>query len=264
MIAGFVIYRLVFNISTKFFKFSDIQKIHFSNTLKIIFGSLSVTGILFSTQIALSNTSIFLIAFLVSVILALQRRIVVTVNKTIWNLTKPYQLKEMKNMIGYAMLRLTKAYQVNDLIESNGFFGKVISIDKCYTILQSVGNRKTKINNNHIFFKGYNNCSTKRREYTFSFLISDIENIDRIKSTLKNIILADVQIQTQFGYKITDDLKSKQVSLQTFCHPDHYSQLNFSLQQKVNASIEKPTAKKSKKIISITQSKLHAFTSNVN
>ena len=101
----------------------------------------------------------------------------------------------LQNFAGGVMLLLFKPFKVGDIIEAQGYTGKVSEIQIFNTILKTPDNKTIIIPNGGLSTNSMVNYSTEpQRRVDFVFGISYGDNVDKAKEVLTKLIDADSRI----------------------------------------------------------------------
>ena len=101
----------------------------------------------------------------------------------------------MQNFAGGVMILILKPFKVGDLIETQGFTGKVKEIQIFHTILNTVDNKMVIIPNNGLATDSIvNYTGEEKRRVDFKFGISYSDDVEKAKTVIRDIMKADERI----------------------------------------------------------------------
>ena len=149
----------------------------------------------------------------------------------------------LQNFAGGVMILLFKPYEVDDLIEAQGFLGTVMEIRIFTTILLTLDNRKVIIPNSPLATGPITNLSAMpTRRIDFSFGIGYNDDIDAAKKILLNLAEKDERIlKDEFPPEVMVEAladSSVNLKLRTWVKSDDYWEVWFDTHEAVKKQFD--------------------------
>ncbi|MBN2457586.1 mechanosensitive ion channel [Candidatus Woesearchaeota archaeon] len=148
----------------------------------------------------------------------------------------------LANFAGGVLILLFKPFKVDDVIEAQGFLGKVNNIQIFNTILKTPDNKTVVIPNGHLSNGPITNYTTEeQRRVDFSFGISYSDNIDKAKKVISDVIKKDKRIlKTPEPFVMVGELADSSVNLTTrvWCKGADYWDVHFNTIENVKKALD--------------------------
>ena len=138
---------------------------------------------------------------------------------------------------------LNHPFKTGDFVELNGVSGSVADIRFMNTVIITPDNKRIVIPNSHITTNHIINYSAENmRRVDFSFSISYSDNIEKAKSVIKEVALANVDILKDplpEVYVKSHEASSINLTARVWCKVDKYWDVYFAMQEDVKIALDK-------------------------
>ena len=149
----------------------------------------------------------------------------------------------LSNFAGGVLLLLFKPFSVGDVIDTQGYAGKVESIQILHTILKTFDNKTIIIPNGALANGSITNFSTeKTRRVDMSFGIGYGDDIKKTKEVLKKLVDGDDRIlKDPDPMIVVSELGESSVNftVRVWCEAANYWGIFFDMQEKVKMEFDK-------------------------
>ncbi|MBX2843439.1 MAG: mechanosensitive ion channel [Flammeovirgaceae bacterium] len=149
----------------------------------------------------------------------------------------------LSNFAGGVLILLFKPYKIGDVIEAQGFIGKVHEIQVFNTIMKTPDNKTIIIPNGPLAGGSITNFSTEAtRRVDFTFGIGYSDDIAKAKQVLKDIIAEDGRIMKDpEPFVAVSELADSSVNfvVRVWCNAAEYWNIYFDMQEKVKVTFDK-------------------------
>ena len=149
----------------------------------------------------------------------------------------------MANFAGGVLILLFKPFKVGDVIEAQGFLGKVHAIQVFNTILKTFDNKTIIIPNGSLSNNSIMNYSTEpTRRVDMTFGISYQDDIKKAKDTLNQLISQDSRILKDPASMVrVSELGDNSVNfvVRTWCNAPDYWDIYFDMHENVKLEFDK-------------------------
>lgn len=167
----------------------------------------------------------------------------------------------LANFAGGVLILIFKPYKVGDVIDAQGFVGKVDSIQIFNTILKTPDNKTIIIPNGPLSGGSITNFSTEaRRRVDMTFGIGYSDDIKKAKEVLRKLVDEDSRILKDPEPAILlSELADSSVnfSVRVWCNAADYWGIYFDMQEKVKLAFDKENIS-----IPFPQTDVHLFQNN--
>lgn len=165
------------------------------------------------------------------------------------------------NFAGGVLILIFKPYKVGDVIEAQGFIGKVHEIQIFNTILKTPDNKTIIIPNGPLSGGSVTNFSTEpQRRVDMTFGIGYSDDIDKARSILKKLIAEDERILKDPEPAIlVSELADSSVNfaVRVWCNAADYWGIYFDMHEKVKKAFDKEGVS-----IPFPQTDIHVYQQN--
>ncbi|MFQ6069371.1 MAG: mechanosensitive ion channel family protein [Candidatus Aminicenantales bacterium] len=149
----------------------------------------------------------------------------------------------LANFAGGVLILFFKPFKVGDVIDAQGFTGKVHSIQVFHTVLKTYDNRTIIIPNGSLSNNSITNFSTEpTRRLDMTFGISYGDDMAKAKNILKKLVDEDERIlkEPQPSIVVSELADSSvNISVRIWCPTADYWNVNFDMQEKVKMAFDK-------------------------
>ncbi|WP_020527166.1 mechanosensitive ion channel family protein [Flexithrix dorotheae] len=149
----------------------------------------------------------------------------------------------LSNFAGGVLILLFKPYKVGDVIDAQGFIGKVHEIQVFNTIMKTPDNKTIIIPNGPLAGGSITNFSTEAtRRVDFTFGIGYGDDIAKAKQVLRQIIDEDDRIMKDpEPFIAVSELADSSVNfaVRVWCNAAEYWNIYFDMQEKVKVTFDK-------------------------
>lgn len=149
----------------------------------------------------------------------------------------------LSNFAGGVLILLFKPFKVGDLVEAQGFIGKVHQIQIFNTILKTPDNKTIVIPNGNLSNGSITNFSTeKERRADLTFSIGYSEDISKAKKVINDIIKQDKRILNEpKSAVLVSGLADSSVNLavRVWCKGVDYWGVYFDMNEKIKLGFDK-------------------------
>jgi small conductance mechanosensitive channel len=149
----------------------------------------------------------------------------------------------LANFAGGVLILLFKPFKVNDVIEAQGFVGRVVEIQIFNTILRTLDNQKIIIPNGVLSNNSVKNLfceATRRVDLTFGVAYKD--DIDKVRATIQSVLDQESRILTDLGVEIYVSAhadSSINFLTRVWVNSDDYWGVHFNLIEQVKKAFDK-------------------------
>ncbi|WJG10437.1 mechanosensitive ion channel domain-containing protein [Aliiglaciecola sp. LCG003] len=148
----------------------------------------------------------------------------------------------LANFAGGVLILLFKPFKAGDVIESQGFLGRVKEIQIFNTIILTLDNKRVVIPNSLLSNGCVTNlfCEEKRR-VDVTFGISYGDDIKKVKAILREIITADERVLEEPGFEIFVSAhadSSINILTRSWVKSEHYWAVHYDLFEKVKYAFD--------------------------
>lgn len=150
----------------------------------------------------------------------------------------------LANFAGGVLILLFKPYKVNDIIEAQGYIGRVDDIQIFNTILKTPDNRTIILPNGKLANNAITNINHEsKRRVDLEYGIGYTDDVAKAKQIINDLLLADERVLSDPSapFVALKELGDSAVIIvvRAWCQTSDYWGIYFDMQEKVKASFDK-------------------------
>lgn len=148
----------------------------------------------------------------------------------------------MSGIVSGMIILLAKPFVKGDIIEVNGYIGKIEEIQMLYTTLTTFDNKMVVIPNNELATSTFVNYSHEDiRRVDLFFDISYENDVDKAKEVMNNVIIKhEYTLQDPKPYVRVSQYKDSSISIgiRVWTKTEHYYELRDDLMEQVKSALD--------------------------